>query len=403
MRLNRKWVLVIALVASLAMATSGTLAYLTATDSATNTITVGNVKIDLTEGGEWDTNPNYKPTLLPGVSIAKAPKITNTGNTPAWVWMEIELPTALYTSNDVQIDWNDTYWNRTAVYNTQTKMTTVTLKQKTPAELTAGTGETETAFNTVSIPYTVNDLTALGTGDININVKAYAVQADKNVDTLDKALKAYKGENVGGSEGGEPSTPSGTPVSTADELTAALTNGSEVYLTANINMDGYAVNIADGTTATINLNGHTLTSMDGGATKGNMAIKVNRGAMLTLKDTAGNGKLVASCYGVYVQPNATFVMEGGTIEVSKNNVFDFGVTVWNGKFVMNGGAINARYGVWASNYWKNKGEVCDACSVTIDSDCTLVSSVYDIDISEATDTVLIVPATLKVNSTASNE
>lgn len=49
MKLNRKWMLLAALVLSVAMATTGTLAYLTDEDADVNTMTLGNVEIDLTE------------------------------------------------------------------------------------------------------------------------------------------------------------------------------------------------------------------------------------------------------------------------------------------------------------------------------------------------------------------
>ena len=79
MKLNRKWILVLALVMSLTLATTGTLAFLTDRDSDANVFTMGNVEIDLTEdfvdGSE----------LIPGKVITKKPVITNTGKTEAWV------------------------------------------------------------------------------------------------------------------------------------------------------------------------------------------------------------------------------------------------------------------------------------------------------------------------------
>ena len=62
--------LVIALVA---VASLGTLAYFTDTDSATNTFTVGKVDIELTEP-EWD--PEEEHTLMPGTTLLKDPTIT---------------------------------------------------------------------------------------------------------------------------------------------------------------------------------------------------------------------------------------------------------------------------------------------------------------------------------------
>ena len=89
MKLNRKWLMVIALVMSLTMATAGTLAYLTDRDSEANVFTIGNVEIDLKEDFENGAE------LIPGVNIEKKPTITNIGRNDAWVWAEIAIPSAL--------------------------------------------------------------------------------------------------------------------------------------------------------------------------------------------------------------------------------------------------------------------------------------------------------------------
>lgn len=90
MKLNRKWIMVLALVMSMAMATTGTLAYLTDRDSEANVFTMGNVEIDLNE--EFDPED---AELIPGVNIEKKPTITNTGKNDAWVWATIAIPAAL--------------------------------------------------------------------------------------------------------------------------------------------------------------------------------------------------------------------------------------------------------------------------------------------------------------------
>lgn len=90
MKLNRKWIMVLALVMSMAMATTGTLAYLTDRDSEANVFTMGNVEIDLNE--EFDPED---AELIPGVDIEKKPTITNTGKNDAWVWATIAIPSAL--------------------------------------------------------------------------------------------------------------------------------------------------------------------------------------------------------------------------------------------------------------------------------------------------------------------
>lgn len=64
MKLNRKWLLVIALVMSLAMATAGTLAYLTDSDAAANVMTLGSVKIEQHEYERVIENGKYKTTTI---------------------------------------------------------------------------------------------------------------------------------------------------------------------------------------------------------------------------------------------------------------------------------------------------------------------------------------------------
>lgn len=89
MKLSRKWILVAALVLSVAMATSGTLAYLTDRESATNVFTFGNVDITLNE--EFD----QATPLVPGVTVDKKVTISNKGTTDAWVWYTLAIPDEL--------------------------------------------------------------------------------------------------------------------------------------------------------------------------------------------------------------------------------------------------------------------------------------------------------------------
>ena len=120
-------------VALLAVAIVGaSLAYFTDTDNATNTFTVGNVKIDLIEqqtgeDGLEDFDQN-KP-LVPGKSndgnaVSKIVTVKNTGANDAWVWVDIKVPTVL-VSTDIQkasketfnaLHWNS-YGHFTTAYN----------------------------------------------------------------------------------------------------------------------------------------------------------------------------------------------------------------------------------------------------------------------------------------------
>ena len=183
-------------------------------------------------------------------------------------------------------------------------------------------------------------------GTVEILVLSQAVQTDgfaSAQSALDTAFGDVTAENAA-KWFGDLSAP--TPVSTADELAAALAAGNDVYLTADIT-DTRMFVVAENADVVMYMNGHTLTSMDGGS-GANYAIKVSKGASLTLK---GDGKIVASCYGVSVSEDATFTMNSGEIVVRGNGTYDFGVVVWNGaKFVMNGGKITASVDVYASFY-----------------------------------------------------
>ena len=189
MRLNRKWILVIALVVSMVTAISGTLAYLTAMDTATNTLTVGNVSIDLQEPSYTGNNQ----TLLPGVSISKDPKIKNTGSTEAWVWMKITVPTDLMQYIE---GWNTNEFTKTETVSGGN--TIVTMKRN--AKLAAG-ATTEAAFTKITLPDTLTSMpgSLSARGSVDINVTAYAIQGDAATD-IDGAISAYNG-----SQGGAPS------------------------------------------------------------------------------------------------------------------------------------------------------------------------------------------------------
>lgn len=73
------------------MAVGSTLAYLTDQKEATNTITVGDVKIELLEPGFPTGGP---PSMEPGMTQAKDPYLKNTGTNPAYVRLRVDIPTA---------------------------------------------------------------------------------------------------------------------------------------------------------------------------------------------------------------------------------------------------------------------------------------------------------------------
>jgi len=89
--MNNKTKAIVAVTALACLTFSGTVfAYLTATDSKTNTFTIGNVSAELTE-------PNFTASdeiAFPNYKYTKDPTVTNTGNTDALVFIEYTIPMA---------------------------------------------------------------------------------------------------------------------------------------------------------------------------------------------------------------------------------------------------------------------------------------------------------------------
>ena len=128
--MNKRRILAIAMslciVAILAVGAS--LAYFTDTKSATNTFTVGNVKIALieqekTEKGLEDFSQDK--TLVPGKSndgnaVSKIVTVENTGKNDAWVWVDLKIPTYL-VSKDYPTDEskNALHWNSYGCFNVE--------------------------------------------------------------------------------------------------------------------------------------------------------------------------------------------------------------------------------------------------------------------------------------------
>lgn len=90
---------VMALTLAALLLVGGVFAYLTDTDNQTNTFTMGNVEIDLTEP-TWDNYPDENNNDVPDIAediwagkvIAKDPTITNTGDNSAYVYLMVSVP-----------------------------------------------------------------------------------------------------------------------------------------------------------------------------------------------------------------------------------------------------------------------------------------------------------------------
>lgn len=233
MKLNRKWLMVIALVLSMTMAISGTLAYLTDRDTAVNTFTMGNVDIELNEDYVQDSE------LAPGVAVDKVAGITNIHKSePAYVWMVVSVPTDL--APHIELDWAGNY-TATEVASPHTGYTGYLVKY--PDELAAGkaTGAIlEKVMLKANVDFqngkyvAVNGGTVTEIGDVNIRnimVDAYAIQTDGFAD-VDAAYDAYIGQ-WNGLNGGMSNPIIDVPenavkVKDAAELAAAVADGATV-------------------------------------------------------------------------------------------------------------------------------------------------------------------------------
>ena len=98
--MNKKKTIIAAVVLLAVLVVGGAIAYFTDTESKTNTFTIGNVDITLTEDG-WDaladTNNNELPDvaedMMPGESVTKDPTINNVSTkNPAFVFAKVEVP-----------------------------------------------------------------------------------------------------------------------------------------------------------------------------------------------------------------------------------------------------------------------------------------------------------------------
>lgn len=83
--------IVICIAVVLMLIIGSALAYFTDADSETNSFTVGNISLDLTEPG-W--NPEKGKNITPSHTIVKDPQITNDGANDAFVFMSVEVPMA---------------------------------------------------------------------------------------------------------------------------------------------------------------------------------------------------------------------------------------------------------------------------------------------------------------------
>lgn len=94
--MKRKLVLTSAVVLILALLAAGTFAYFTKDARATNVITTGTISIQLNdeikETGAEKTGSGWTLSgVMPGQAVEKAVSVTNTGTSPAWLRVKLDI------------------------------------------------------------------------------------------------------------------------------------------------------------------------------------------------------------------------------------------------------------------------------------------------------------------------
>lgn len=92
--MKRKLVLTSAVVLILALLAAGTFAYFTKNARATNVITTGTISIQLNDeiqGGQKTDTGWTLSGVMPGQAVEKAVSVTNTGTSPAWLRVKLDI------------------------------------------------------------------------------------------------------------------------------------------------------------------------------------------------------------------------------------------------------------------------------------------------------------------------
>ena len=185
--MKKKLMTVLALVLVIAMSVAGTVAYLTSTDTVTNTFTVGNVEITLDEAkvdeyGVADTSAtrvdknDYK--LIPGHTYTKDPTIhVADGSEDCWLFAKIENNLGTAATLTMGTGWTEIdSTNHVWAYNTK-----------------VSAGEDVTVFTQFNFSKDVTATQLPSYSGKTIVVTACAVQAD----SFATAELAYAAANFG--------------------------------------------------------------------------------------------------------------------------------------------------------------------------------------------------------------
>lgn len=194
---------------------TGTMAYLTSQDEVVNTFTVGNVNIILDEydydSSKTDVNENsnegrdskneYK--LIPGKTYPKDPMVTVLPNSESsYVRMIVtisdlaDLKAACGVAADADFlpqnfvqGWDPTKWKTTNIIKVDGDTATYEFRYYTTVSTGNNKLELEKLFTSFTMPSTANNAQMAALDELQIDVKAHAIQADGFTATDDKTAE----------------------------------------------------------------------------------------------------------------------------------------------------------------------------------------------------------------------
>ncbi len=207
--MNKKKTIIAAAILLAIFAVGGAVAYFPDTETKTNTFTVGNVDISLTETAWVETDsdsdgvPDAAENVMPGDSVAKNPVITNDSDeNAAYVFAKVEIPCATVTDDSTNpatvtaeeifsLGTIGTGWNLmtngqcTEDATTHKYVATKIYNYGTASGMTslAGGASTPALFTAVTLNTNIDGSEDGLTGAQNIVVTGYGIQADNIAST----------------------------------------------------------------------------------------------------------------------------------------------------------------------------------------------------------------------------
>ena len=181
--MNKKRTIIAAIVLLLVLLVGGAIAYFTdETDPVTNTFTLGKVSITLTEPNwvttDSDNNgvPDVAEKLVPGDSLLKNPTVTvDADSNDAFVFVKVEVP-CVGSKEVFTYDVTDTKW--TVIQNGACSSETGAAVKVYGYSDALEAEKHVTLFESVTLVNLSNEEAQQLAGNIDMPVKAFAIQAD---------------------------------------------------------------------------------------------------------------------------------------------------------------------------------------------------------------------------------